>query len=47
MRKIVLGGATSLHNCLARPDHAVDWLMWGDETAAVMLYLRRQDVTAP
>ena len=21
---------------LARPDHAVDWLMWGDEAAAVM-----------
>lgn len=36
MRKIVFGGANSLDNYLARPDHAVDWLMWGDEAAAVM-----------
>lgn len=36
MRKIVFGGANSLDNFLARPDHAVDWLLWGDEAAAVM-----------
>ena len=36
MRKITFGGANSLDNYLARPDHAVDWLMWGDEAAAVM-----------
>ena len=36
MRKITFGGANSLDNYLARPDHAVDWLMWGDEVAAVM-----------
>jgi dihydrofolate reductase len=28
--------ANSLDNYLARPDHAVDWLQWGDEAAAVM-----------
>lgn len=36
MRKLVFGGANSLDNYLARPDHAVDWLLWGDEAAAVM-----------
>jgi dihydrofolate reductase len=36
MRKVVFGGANSLDNYLARPDHAVDWLLWGDEAAAVM-----------
>jgi dihydrofolate reductase len=36
MRKITFGGANSLDNYLARPDHAVDWLLWGDEAAAVM-----------
>ena len=36
MRKVTFGGANSLDNYLARPDHAVDWLMWGDEAAAVM-----------
>jgi dihydrofolate reductase len=35
MRKVVFGGANSLDNFLARPNHAVDWLMWGDEAAAV------------
>jgi dihydrofolate reductase len=34
--KVTFGGANSLDNYLARPDHAVDWLMWGDEAAAVM-----------
>lgn len=36
MRKITFGGANSLDNFLARPDHAVDWLLWGDEAAAYM-----------
>jgi dihydrofolate reductase len=36
VRKVVFGGATSLDNFLARPDHAVDWLLWDDEVAAVV-----------
>jgi dihydrofolate reductase len=36
MRKVTFGGANSLDNFLARKDHAVDWLLWGDEAAAVM-----------
>jgi dihydrofolate reductase len=36
MRKITFGGASSLDNFLARPDHSVDWLMWGDEAAELM-----------
>jgi dihydrofolate reductase len=36
MRKVTFGGANSLDNYIARPDHGVDWLMWGDEPAAVM-----------
>src|SRR5712692_4695077 len=36
MLKVTFGGANSLDNYLARPDHAVDWLMWGDEAHAVM-----------
>lgn len=36
MRKITFGGAISLDNYLARPDDAVDWLMWSDEAHAVM-----------
>jgi dihydrofolate reductase len=36
VRKITFGGANSLDNYLARPDHAVDWLLWCDEAAAVM-----------
>ena len=35
MRDVIFGGANSLDNYLARPDHAVDWLMWGEEAAAV------------
>jgi dihydrofolate reductase len=35
MRKVTFGGANSLDNCLARSNHAVDWLRWGDEAAAV------------
>ena len=37
MRKVIYGGATSLDNFLARPDGAVDWLMWNDEAAAVTM----------
>jgi dihydrofolate reductase len=36
MRTVTFGGANSLDNYLARPDHAVDWVLWGDETAALM-----------
>lgn len=36
MRQVVFGGASSLDNYLARPDHAVDWLKWNDEVAAFM-----------
>ena len=35
MREVIFGGANSLDNYIARPDHAVDWLMWGEEAAAV------------
>jgi dihydrofolate reductase len=35
MRDVIFGGANSLDNYLARPDHAVDWLMWGEDAAAV------------
>jgi dihydrofolate reductase len=35
MRKVTFGGANSLDNYFARPDHAVDWLLWCDEAAAV------------
>lgn len=44
MRKVVFGGANSLDNFIARPDHAVDWLMWGKEAAEVMqTYWKRFD----
>jgi dihydrofolate reductase len=36
MRKVTFGGANSLDNYIARPDHAVDWLLWGDEAAEYM-----------
>lgn len=36
MRQIIFGGASSLDNFLARPNHAVDWLLWSDEVAAYM-----------
>jgi dihydrofolate reductase len=36
VRKVTFGGANSLDNYLARPDHGVDWLLWGEEAAAVM-----------
>lgn len=35
MRKIVFGGANSVDNYLARPDHSVDWLIWDEEVAAI------------
>jgi dihydrofolate reductase len=36
VRKVTFGGANSLDNYFARKDHAVDWLLWSDEAAAVM-----------
>lgn len=36
MRKVVFGGANSLDNYIARPDGAVDWLLWGEESAELM-----------
>ena len=36
MRQVIFGGASSLDNYLARPNHAVDWLQWNDEVAEVM-----------
>jgi dihydrofolate reductase len=35
MRKVTFGGANSLDNFIARPDHAVDWLKWSNEAASV------------
>jgi dihydrofolate reductase len=32
-RKVTFGVASSLDNFIARPDHAVDWLMWSDEVS--------------
>jgi dihydrofolate reductase len=36
VRKITFGWANSLDNYRARKDHAVDWLLWGVEAAALM-----------
>lgn len=36
MRKVTFGGANSLDNFIARKDDAVDWLLWGEEVAALM-----------
>jgi dihydrofolate reductase len=36
VRKVTFGGANSLDNYFARKNHAVDWLLWNDEAAAVM-----------
>ena len=36
MRKVTFGGANSLDNYIARPDGAVDWLLWGDEAGEIM-----------
>lgn len=35
MRKVTFGVANSLDNFIARKDHAVDWLLWSKEVAAV------------
>jgi len=44
VRTITFGGANSLDNFLARTDHAVDWLLWSDEAAAVTAdYWKRID----
>lgn len=39
-RKVTCGGANSLDNYLARRDHAVDRLLWGEEAAAVLSSFR-------
>jgi len=36
MRKVTFGGANSLDNYIARPDHSFDWIMWSKEAHAVM-----------
>jgi dihydrofolate reductase len=36
MRKVTFGGANSLDNFFARKDDSVDWLIFSDETAALM-----------
>jgi dihydrofolate reductase len=35
MRKVTFGVANSLDNFIARKDHAVDWLLWNKEVAAI------------
>jgi dihydrofolate reductase len=35
MRTVTFGVASSLDNYIARADHAVDWLSWGKEVAAI------------
>lgn len=35
MRKVTFGVANSLDNFIARESHAVDWLVWDDEVAAI------------
>jgi dihydrofolate reductase len=35
MRKVTFGVANSLDHFIARKDHAVDWLVWDDEVAAI------------
>jgi dihydrofolate reductase len=36
MRTVTFGGANTLDNYFARPDGAVDWLLWCDEAAALI-----------
>jgi hypothetical protein len=31
MRKVTFGVANSLDNYIARKDHEVDWLLWGEQ----------------
>lgn len=35
MRKVLYGAACSLDSFIARPDGAVDWLLWSDDVAAI------------
>jgi dihydrofolate reductase len=35
VRKVTFGVANSLDNFIARKDHAVDWLLWGEEASSV------------
>lgn len=35
MRTVTFGGASSLDNFIARPDGAVDWLLWTPEVSAL------------
>ncbi len=35
MRKVLYGAASSLDGFIARPDGAVDWLLWSDDVAAI------------
>ena len=36
MRKVIFGGANSLDNYIAGPGEAIDWILFGDEAAALM-----------
>jgi dihydrofolate reductase len=36
MRKVIFGGANSLDSFIARADGSYDWIMFGDEVAAMM-----------
>ena len=36
MRKVIFGGAISLDNFIARPDGAVDWLLFSKEVGQIM-----------
>src|SRR4051812_20537576 len=44
MRKVTFGGANSLDNFIARPDHGFDWIMFGEEAQQEMAdYWKRID----
>ena len=36
MRKVIVGGANSLDNYIARKDDSVDWLLWSKELTPIM-----------
>ena len=36
MRKVIFGGASSLDHYIAREDHRVDWILWSEETKAIL-----------
>jgi hypothetical protein len=38
MRKVIFGGATTLDGDFARLDVSVDWLMWSDGTARILIH---------